>query len=150
MILIHYAMKMDHIEDESQGRPKMQYMNRVRSSLSITQKSNKQQAMAVYLMFTPNQQNKYSKPSKNPQEQNKMKHRKQLKTHLGSLSCNGSASGYLSSSLRRQFPDKKSSFACSFFLLLPFSKKNPLMHAPFFSFSHIYILPLKTSISLKR
>ena len=36
MILTHFAMKMDHIEDKSQGRPKMQYVNRVKSSLSIT------------------------------------------------------------------------------------------------------------------
>ena len=51
--------------------------------------------MSVYPIFTPNQQNKCSKPSMNHQEQNRMKHRKQLKTHLGSLGCNGLAPSYL-------------------------------------------------------
>ena len=39
MILIPYTVKLNHIEDKSQRKPKMQYMNTKRSSLSTTQKA---------------------------------------------------------------------------------------------------------------
>ena len=38
--------------------------------------------MSVHPIFTPNQQNECPEPSKSSQEQNKIKHRKQLKMYL--------------------------------------------------------------------
>ena len=75
MILMHYTVKLNHIEDKFQRKLKMQYVNMVRSSLSTTQK-------AISNVRTSNQQNKCPEPSKNHQELNKIKHRKQLKTYL--------------------------------------------------------------------
>ena len=90
--------------------------------------------MSVYPIFTPNQQNKCSKPSMNHQEQNRMKHRKQLKTHLGSLDCNWFFLLLLCSSSRR------SPNACC-------SKKN-LPHSIFSSLTYIYQPPSKNPPNL--
>ena len=90
--------------------------------------------MSIYPIFTPNQQNKCSKPSMNHQEQNRMKHRKQLKTHLGSLDCNWS------------FPASSVLFLQTIPQCVLLQKESPL--TIFSSLTYIYQTPSKNPPNL--